>query len=559
MRSDLRRALTPLALASVLGGCGSPEFDVVVSGGRVIDGTGSPAYAADVGIRDGRITALGDLVGRSASRTIAADGRVVTPGFIDMMGGSSYPLLHDPTTAESKLHQGITTMLAGEGGSMAPLDDRLRAEFEEETGYRPSWATFAEYFAILADTGVALNVVHNVGAAQVRRVVLGDQDVAPSPAQLDSMRALVEGAMRDGAVGLSTALIYPPGIFADTEELVALARGAAVYGGVYFTHMRNESFAVLEAIDEALDIGKEAAIPAHIFHLKAAGRENWPLMERAIRRIADARAAGLDVTADVYPYIRNGIGLGSFVHPRHYAAGDEAFRATLSDPEVRRALRREIETTDDWENWYRHVGFDWDKVLIARVGDEQDADLVGLSIAGAAERRGADVWTLFFDLVQRGGVGVNPESMNEEQKHLALRAPFIAIDTDASPMNPDSVAAAHPRAFGAFPRVLAKYVRAEGVIPLEEAIHKMSALPASILRLADRGRIAEGMAADVLVFDPERVQDRATFTDPLRYAEGIEYVIVNGEPVIDAGRATGARPGRVIRHGDSGRDDAARE
>lgn len=559
MHVHVRAIRAPLALALVLAGCGGPEFDLIVSGGQVIDGTGAPAYAGDVGIRDGRITAIGDLTGRSAATTIDAAGRAVTPGFVDMMGGSSYPLLHDPKTAESKLYQGITTMLAGEGGSIAPLDDRLKAEFEAETGYRPSWSTFAEYFAILADTGVALNVVHNVGAAQVRRVVLGDEDVDPAPAQLDSMRVLVENAMRDGAVGLSTALIYPPGIFADTEELVELARGAAAHGGVYFTHLRNESFAVLDAIEEALEIGRGADIPVHVFHLKAAGRENWPLMERAIARIADARAAGFAVTADVYPYIRNGIGLGSFVHPRHFAAGDEAFRATLSDPDVRRALRREIETTADWENWFRHVGSDWANVLVARVGNEQDTDLVGRSIAEAAAQRGVDAWALFFDLVQGGGVGVNPESMNEEQKHLALKAPFMAVDTDASPMNPDSVAAAHPRAFGAFPRVLAKYVREEGVIPLEEAVHKMTALPAAILRLDGRGRLAEGMAADVLVFDPERVQDRATFTEPLQYAAGIEYVIVNGEPVIDAGRATGARPGTVIRRGGSGRADAARK
>jgi N-acyl-D-aspartate/D-glutamate deacylase len=251
-------ALIASALGLSAAGCTQPEFDLVVASGRIVDGTGSPAYPADVGIRDGRITAIGDLAGRSAAATIDAGDRVVAPGFIDMMGGSSYPLLHDPTTAESKLRQGITTMLAGEGGSMAPLDERLRDAFEEATGYRPPWSTFAEYFAILENRGLALNVVHNVGAAQVRRVVLGDEDVAPTPEQLDSMRALVATAMRDGAVGLSTALIYPPGIFANTDELVALASVAAEYDGVYLTHMRNESFAVLEAIDEALHIGRGA-------------------------------------------------------------------------------------------------------------------------------------------------------------------------------------------------------------------------------------------------------------------------------------------------------------
>jgi N-acyl-D-aspartate/D-glutamate deacylase len=366
------------------------------------------------------------------------------------------------------------------------------------------------------------------------------------------MKELVEQAMRDGAVGLSTALIYPPGTYATTEEIIELARVAAAHGGVYFTHMRNESSRLLEAISEAIRIGEEAGLPTHIYHLKAAGEENWPLMSQALKRIQEARDRGVDVTADIYPYIRNGIGLRSFIHPRHYAAGAEPFLRTLSDSAVREALRQEIGDTADWENWYRHVGKNWDNVLISSVGRSVDPSFTGLSVQEVAARRGVDSWTAFFDLVQQGEVFVSPKSMNEEQKWEALRAPFVALDTDAAPINPATAAKAlgqsfHPRALGAFPRVLAKYVREEKVISLEEAVRKMAALPANRLKLRDRGRISPGLAADLVIFDPEKIQDRATFTDPLLHSVGIEYVLVNGELVLEGERFLGAMPGQVIR------------
>lgn len=548
MRSRTHAYLFPL-VALALSNCAAPDFDLIVTGGSIIDGSGRPAYTADVGIKDGRILEIGDLTNQRARRTIDATGLVVAPGFIDMMGGSSLPLLRDPVSAESKLRQGITTMLAGEGLTIAPVDDRLRELYEEEFGFRAEWSTFQEYFSLLADAGIALNVVHNVGAAQVRRIVIGDEDRPATPEQLTEMKDLVAQAMRDGAVGLSSNLINAPGSHASTEELIELAKTAAENGGVYLTHMRNESGQVLEAIDEAIRIGTEAGIPVHIFHLKAAGRENWPLMAAALDRIEQARQQGLEVTADVYPYIRSGISLGMFLHPRHYARGVHAFLSTLSDPAVRQSLRWEVETTSDWENWYRHVGSDWSNVLISAVGLDGDASIVGLSIQEAADQRGHDVWQTFFDLVQTGRVGVNPKCMNEEQKHQAMRAPFMCFDTDASPTNPTEVVSTHPRAFGSFPRVLAKYVREEGVITLEEAIRKLASLPAEILRLEDRGRIATNMIADLVVFDPEAIQDRATFTAPLAYAEGIDFMVVGGELVIDERDVTDARPGEVIRHG----------
>ena len=509
------------------------DFDLVITGGRVVDGSGNPWYRADIGIRGGRIAEIGRLDGRSSRRRIELRGQVVSPGFIDMMGASSVPLLQDRESAESKLRQGITTLLAGEGGSVAPSK---------------RWPTFAEYFRELEAKGIPMNAVHNIGAAQVRSEVIGDKDVAPTPEQMAQMVAIVDQAMRDGAVGLSTALIYPPGTYARTEELVEMAKAVGRHGGVYMSHMRNESHQVLEAIRETIHIGEAAGIPSHVFHLKAAGVEHWPRIKDAIALIQSARDRGLDVTADIYPYIRNGIGLGSFLHPRHYANGSEAFLKTLGDSQVRAALRKEVETTSDWENWYRHVGKNWDNVLVASVNAPLDKRYEGKSLAEIAKLRGEDEWTTFFELVRVGGVSVNPKSMDEEQKRAALRTPWVSVCTDSAPLNIRTATNAHPRAFGSFVRVLAKYVREEKVITLEQAVRQMSSLPANFLQLYDRGRIAPGMAADLLVFDPDRVQDHATFIKPLAFPTGMPYVIVNGKLAIDDGRFTEENGGQVLRH-----------
>lgn len=534
------------------------RFDVLIRNARVVDGTGSPWYRADVGVIGDRIAAIGQLGGRPARRVIDAADRVITPGFIDLMGTSTLPLLTEPRAAWSRLAQGITTVMVGEGGSEAPQNPRTlgagvelpRAGSPGSRGARRvTWRTFAEYFALLEEAGVPMNVVHNVGAAQVREVVMGVEDRAPSAQELERMKAHVAQAMRDGAVGLSTALIYPPGAYATTEELIALSTVAAAHGGVYFSHMRNESANLLTSIREVIRIAEEARIPAHIYHLKAAGQDNWPLIPQAIALIAEARARGLDITADIYPYIRNGIGLGSFIHPRHYARGDAAFVPTLADSTVRRALRAEIESTRDWENWYRHVGSNWDNVLITGAGPKVDTRFVGLSIREVARQRGIDDWTAFFDLVLNGPVDVAPQSMNEEQKHLALRAPFVANEVDSPLADPATTPSAHPRAFGAFPRLIAKYVREDNVLTLEQAEQRMTALPANILRLRDRGRLAPGLKADLLIFHPDSIQDRATFEKPLQYATGIDFMFVNGVALIDDGRRTTARAGRVLRHG----------
>ena len=530
-------ALLPAMLAA-------QPYDLILRGGRVVDGSGNPWFRADVAIREGRIAGVGNYANAQARRVIDVAGHVVAPGFIDMMGAGSVPLLLDPRNAESKLRQGITTMMAGEGESPAPMTTKLLPAEAAAKGYR--WSTYAEYNALLEKRGLAVNVVHNVGAAQVREVVMGDQDREPTPAELTQMKELVAQAMRDGAVGVSTALIYPPGVYAKTAELVELAKASAPFGGFYSTHMRNESSQLLEAIAESIAIGEQAGVPVHIYHLKAAGEENWPLMAQAIEMIGAARRRGVDVTADIYPYIRNGIGLGSFIPPRHYARGARALLDSLGSAQLRAELRREIESTRDWENWYRHVGQKWDNVLVAQLPAQADKALEGKSVAEIARIWNKDEWSAFFDLVLKDA-SVNPLSMNEAQKHLALRTEWVSFCTDSGPAHALTATGAHPRAFGSFARVLARYVRDEQVLTLEAAVRKMSSLATNRLRLLDRGRVAPGMAADLVVFDPERVQDTATFTKPLAYPTGMPYVVVNGVVAIDGGKWAGTQSGRVLK------------
>jgi len=534
------------------GGPGNGAFDVLITGAHVVDGSGNPWYLADVGVRDGNIVEIGKLAGRTAKVAIAANGMVLAPGFIDMMGGTTLPLLLNPVTAQSKLRQGVTTMMAGEGDSMAPQNERTIKDLKLPDGF-PHWTTFEEYDRMLEAKGMGLNVIHNVGAAQVRRVVIGDEDRAPTTEQMKQMKELVAKAMQDGAVGISTALIYPPGTYAKTEEIIELSKVSAQFDGVYFSHMRNESGKLLEAIQEVIRIGEEAHIPVHIYHLKAAGQDNWHLMSEALALIQSARDRGVDISADIYPYIRNGIGLGSFVHPRHYANGPDAFLATLSDPKVRAELRKEVENTSDWENWYQHVGKNWDNVLVVQVPTGVDKHFEGKSVQEIAKMRGVDVWDAFFDLVQKNGVDVDPKSMDENQKGLALRADFVSIDSDAEPMDPAVSSYAHPRTFGTFPRVLAKYVRQEKVITLPNAIREMTSLPADQLHIRNRGRISLGMAADLVLFDPAKVQDTATFEKPMSYAEGMEYVLVNGQVAIEKNKSTGVLAGKLIKAGGAAR------
>ncbi len=536
--------VTALAVLLVAGLAASPrsapaeeKADLVLKGARIIDGTGAPWYLADIAVRNGKIMAIGRLDALPAERVVDLTGLYLAPGFIDMMGQTGAPFLKNPRAADNLLTQGITTLNAGEGGSDAPLD----AKSAQAAG----WQTMAEFFIALEKAGMPLNVVQTVGHTQVRRLVLGDVDRQATPADLERMKSLVREAMDAGAIGLSTALIYPPAVFASTDEITALAQVAGEYGGSYFTHMRNEGDRLLEAIDEALTIGKRAGTPVHIFHLKAAGKANWPKMEQALALIRAARAGGQQITADIYPYVNNGLGLESFLHPRHAGQGPEALRHKLTDPAVRAEMRREMESTGGWENWFKHVGSDWDNVILSQIRAQDYSGHAGKSLGQIARSAGKDPWDVFFTIVASGASAL-PRSMSEANVVKALRCDFMSFCTDMGPLG-TSDALVHPRGSGAFPRILARYVRELEIVPLERMIARMTAVAANDLKLHDRGRIAPGLAADLVAFDADRVRDRSTFSEPNLPSEGIIHVLVNGQFVIEQGKITPALPGKVLR------------
>ncbi len=536
-RNGVAVGMVALVVAALGRAEADEPYDLVIRGGRIVDGCGTPWYEGDVAVRDGRIAAMGRLGDAKGARTIDARGLVVAPGFIDMMGQTATPLLADAHAGDNLLMQGITTINAGEGDSAAPLAG--------EEASRAGWSTMAEYFERLDRAGMPLNVAQTVGHTQVRQVVIGDVDRRATGEELGRMKALVREAMEAGAIGLSTSLIYPPAVYAPTDEIVALNRVVGEYGGRYYTHMRNEGDRLLEAIDEALTIGKESGTPVHIFHLKAAGRANWPKMDGAIARIKAARASGQVVAADIYPYINNGLGLKSFIHPRHSAEGPAGLMRRLDDPSARAEIRREMEQRTDWENWFLHVGSDWDKVVVGALKGPPFAEHNGKTLAEVARATGRDPWDVFFEAV-RLGASAMPQSMTEANVIKAMRQEFVSFDTDMGPAGIPPTGS-HPRGSGAFPRVLSRYVRDLGVLSLEGAIQRMTAVAANELMQPDRGRLVPGAAADLVAFDAERIRDLATFAEPNRPSEGIRFVLVNGLPVLEDGQPTGARPGRVLR------------
>jgi N-acyl-D-amino-acid deacylase len=528
-------------------------FDVVISYGHIIDGTGSPWYSGDVGIRDGKIAAIGNLVAAPRKRTIDAAGKVVAPGFIDMLGQSELTILVDPRLP-SKVFQGITSEITGEGNSIAPLNDAIIQS--DRGGYEhfkitPDWRTFREYFARLQKQGIGINLASYVGATQVRRMVLGDDDKQPTPEQLEQMKTLVREAMKDGAVGVSTALQYPPAPYAKTEELIALATEAGKSGGIYATHMRNEGDSVLEAIYEALRIGREAQVPVEIWHIKVAGKNNWGRMPEVIAKITAARAAGSDVTADTYAYTAWYNDFSAFIPPWAHDGGTAKLVERLKDPVTREKIRRDMLTrSKDWNNEWQEIPGP-DAIMIGAVENPELLPMQGKRLSEIAKQWNKDPMDALFDfLIQDPSTGVAVFAMSQPDVTLALQQPWVAIDNDSEGTSPEGLlgeAHPHPRAYGTFPRILAKYVREEKVLTLEDAIRKFSALPAQRMRLSDRGVLKAGMWADVVVFDPATVRDRATFDNPNQLSEGMEYVLVNGVPVIDQGKLTGALPGRVLR------------
>jgi N-acyl-D-amino-acid deacylase len=537
-----------LALVTRVACCDEPKLDLLLKGGKVVDGTGAPWYIADVGIRGGKIVRIGRIDAAESERTIDASGYIVAPGFIDMMGQSATPMMNDPQSAINLLTQGITTINAGEGSSAAPLLD--------SAGAKQGWTTFAEYFALLDMHGLPVNVTQTIGHSQVRQLVLGDTERRPSDDELNQMRKLVKEAMQAGAIGVSTALIYPPAVYARTEEIGALAEVAGEHGGRYFTHMRNEGDQLLEAIEEALDIGSIGKTPVHIFHLKAAGEQNWGKMQLAISKIKAARADGQQVTADIYPYINNGLGISALINPRHFAAGSERLLKRIDEPELRAEIRKEMETTSGWENWYRHAGFDWNRIVIGQSNLPRYTAHVGKSVAEIATATEEDPWDTFFNLVKAKAFAL-PQTMKEANLIAAMQQDFISFCTDVGPAGGDSHAS-HPRAFGAFPRLLSRYVRELGVLSLEQAVAQASATAANEVLAYDRGRISPGLAADVIVFKLQDIKENATFAKPDAVAEGMKFVIVNGRVVLEDGKYTGARPGHVLR-GPGYRTDHAPE
>ncbi|HUF62835.1 MAG TPA: serine hydrolase [Verrucomicrobiales bacterium] len=520
------------------------RWDLVLEGGRIVDGTGAPWHVADVAVSKGRIQKIGNLAGDEAKERLDIAGMVVAPGFIDMMGQTATPFLSEPGSALNLLTQGITTINAGEGQSAAPLS--------EEAGRRRGWTTMAEYFQLLESAGLPINVAQTIGHTQVRELVLGDGDRKPNAEELERMRIHVREAMEAGATGVSTALIYPPAVYAGRDEIAALAAVAGEYGGRYYTHMRNEGDQLLEAIEEALAIGGQAGAPVHIFHLKAAGKANWAKMEQALARINAARAAGQEVTADVYPYVNNGLGIRALIHPRHYSEGSAAFLGRLDDPALRATIRMEMEEDRSWENWFLHTGGDWGKLVLGTIEDSRYAEHSGTALAAIAEARGEDPWDAFFELV-RLDAPCMPETMTESNKIQLMREDLVSFCTDFGPAG-DGRTASHPRGYGAFPRIFARYVRDLGALSLERAVAKAAAAGANGVMAFDRGRIAEGLAADIVVFDAEKISDRSTFGKPAELSVGVEHVVVNGELVLRGGKQTERLPGRVLR-GPGHRDE----
>jgi N-acyl-D-amino-acid deacylase len=526
--------------------------DLLIRNGTLYDGNGGAGTVADIAIDGDTITDIGPVDGR-ARQTIDAGGLAVAPGFINMMCWGNASLIHDGRS-QSDIRQGVTLEILGEGWSMGPLNDELKAYMKERQGdirYDIEWTTLRQYLEYLVRRGVSCNVASFVGAGGVRANVLGFADRRPNGEELTRMEALVRQAMAEGAVGLSAALIYAPDSYADTAELIALARAAAEYDGLFAAHLRSEGETFLEALDEFLTIVREAGIRGEIYHLKASGRGNWPKLERVIERVEADRAAGLPVTADMYTYHASSTGLDAMMPGWVQEGGHRAWVERLRDPAVRERLRREIALPSaDWENSYHEAG-DASKVLCVSFKSDALKPLTGKSLAEIAALRGADPIDTAMDLVieDDSRVGCVYFTMSEENVRRQIGLPWVSFCSDSASLAPEGVflrSNPHPRAYGSFARLLGKYVRDEGLVSLAEAVRRLAALPADNLKLDRRGRLRPGHYADVVIFDPATIQDHATFDRPHQYATGVRDVLVNGVPVLRDGEHTGATPGRVV-------------
>ena len=532
----------------------STQFDLLVRGGRVVDGSGRPAYTADVAIKDDRIVKIGNLSQATATRVIDARDLVVAPGFIDMLGQSETYLLIDPR-ANSKVMMGVTTEITGEGESIAPINERQIKEQEDflrRFNLTIDWRTLDEYFKRLEKQGSGVNLGTFVGATQVREYVIGYDDRPPTAAELDQMKKLVADAMRDGALGLSTSLQYVPARFAKTDELVELAKVAHQYGGIYATHQRSEANTIDVSLDEVFEIAQKAQIPVEIWHLKTAYKKNWGRMAHVLTRIKQARDRGLDVTADIYPYIAGSTALSACLPPWALEGGTEKMLNRLRDAPTRQRLKKEIsEEQTEWENIYLGSGGP-SGVLIGAVVNRELESLQGKRISEIADQQKKDPLDVVFDLIlaDKGQTGAIYFMMSEADMRAAMQSPFVSFCTDSGARATDGPLAgskSHPRGWGSYPRILGRYVRDEKLLSLETAVHKMTGAPAARVGLRERGLIKEGMFADITVFDPAKVIDRATFESPNQYPAGIEFVLVNGKISVDKGQRTPALAGRVLR------------
>ncbi len=567
----MKRSLAIACVAGALGiACQSPPaappaapvpparqatFDVLITGGRVVDGTGAPWYRADVGIVGDRITAIGRLGDHTGTTKIDASNMVVAPGFIDMLGQSEFSVLVDGRAA-SKITQGITTEITGEGSSIAPLNDRLIGLAKTQYDHykvAQDFRTIGEYFARLERTPPTINVGSFVGAGGLRAYVVGDSQRAATPEELEQMKALVGQAMEQGALGLSTSLQYVPGRFASTDEIVELAKVAARHGGIYISHQRSESGQILASLDEVFAVAERAAIPAEVWHLKTAYKANWGRMGDVLKHFEAARARGLDVTANMYPYDRASNGLDACLPLWVREGGLDAMVQRLQDPALRDRIKRDMDDANakGWENqWYGSGG--GSGVLLSTVLDPSLRKWEGKTFTEIGKEMGKDPRDAVMDLViaDRGESSVIISIMREDDVRLALSNPMISIGTDSGARaedGPFSQSKSHPRAWGSFTRILGKYVRDEKLMPLEEAVRRFTSRPAARVGIADRGILRPGLKADVTIFDPARVRDVSTFEDPTHYSEGVQHVLVNGRAVVSGGKITAERPGQPVR------------
>ena len=556
MKRTLTTCLVALPLLPLIG-CATPEaaspaYDIVIRNGTIYDGSGDAPYVGDVAVEDDRIVAVGDVDG-AGREEIDASGQAVAPGFINMLSWANRSLIEDGRGL-SDLYQGVTLEVFGEGWTLGPINAEMRSALVEqqgEDGFPITWTTLGGYLDFLEDRGVSPNVASFVGATTIRIHELGEADVDPTPDQLGRMRALVREAMEEGALGVGTALIYAPGNYAETSELVALASEAGQCGGMYISHMRSEADDIDSSIDEVITIAREGQLPAEIYHLKLAGTRNWDRLPEVIAQIEAARAAGIRITTNMYLYTAGGTGLAAVMPPWSQDGGREAFVARLRDPETRARILADMQAPEsDWENLLRASG-GGESVLLVDVSNPDFHPLIGMTLAEVAAQRGESVEDTAIDLViEDGQIGAIFFMMSEDNVRRQTALPWMSFGSDAAaPAAEGAVleSSAHPRTYGNFARLLGRYVREEQALPLAQAIHGLTGLPASNLGLRGRGGLVEGNYADIVVFDPDTIADHATFADPHQYATGVSEVFVNGVQVVADGQHTGATPGRVVR------------